>query len=71
MGEDKDIYERKERGGYVGVFSRYAAANVETIRSLHLSSLSLILASSSSSLPHSGLALAHTLLKSRDININS
>ena len=47
--------------------SLYAAANVEIIRSLYLSSLSLILASSSSFLPHSGLTLT---LQSWDINIS-
>ena len=43
----------EERGREVvwDIFPRYAAANVEIIRSLHLSSLVLIMASSSSSLP--------------------
>ena len=60
----------EERGGEVvwDMFSRYAAANVKIIRSLHLSSPPLILASRSSFLPHSGLPLARTLLKSRNIN---
>ena len=69
MDEDKDVYGRKGRGGCVGMFSRYAAENVEIICSWHQFSLSLILASSSSSLPHSSsiphsvLLLACTLLK--------
>ena len=60
----------EERGGEVvwDMFSRYAAANVEIICSLNQFSLLLILASSSSSLPHSGLPLARTILKSRNIN---
>ena len=51
----------EERGGEVvwDMFSRYAAANVEIVRSLHQFSLSLILASSS--LPHYGpLSLARS-----------
>ena len=60
----------EERGRKVvwNMFSRYAAAIVEIICSLNQFSLSLILTSSSSSLPHSGHPLAHTLLKSRNIN---
>ena len=36
MGEDKDVYGRKGRKVVWDMFPRYAAANVEFIRSVHL-----------------------------------
>ena len=52
----------EEKGGEVvrDMFSQYAAANVEIICSFHVFPI-----------PDLGLPLAHTLLKSKDINISA